>query len=164
MLQIGERALLVGFVACGEIRRIGPRRFAARDKRWRRLGEFATENAATRAIVRANEAANREAERAASPRPAPKAARPKQRRGRGAYLPRLPIGKSRAMAGPIFFGTVRHAMRRRYTAAAVDGRAAGTFTTLRRALDALRVDRASSRSGPSAHGVNRKSVAGAPTG
>ncbi len=139
-LRIGERGLLVGIVACGEIRREGVHLFTARDRRWHPLGEFRTERAATAAIVQANRRADEhEAARVVAARrpPVPKAAQPRRRRTRRAFVRRLPIGETLRLASPIYSGEVRHDGRRRYVATNVAGQTAGVFTSLRRALDAI---------------------------
>ncbi|RBP08530.1 hypothetical protein DFR50_12511 [Roseiarcus fermentans] len=136
-LRVGELGLLVGVSACGGLHRLAGRRFAARDRRWRLLGEFPTERAAIAAIVKANEAAEQlEATRAAAPRQPPKARAGRLKRRPGPV--RLRIGDSVRPAGCDYAGEVVHADRRRYLAADLTGRSVGAFTTLRRALEALR--------------------------
>ncbi len=139
-LRIGERALFVGIPLCGEIHRLDVRRFAARDKRWRPLGVFATERAVRAAIVRSNrtidaaEAAQKAAILLAEQRQKAAAAR---RRHWSYSSIRIPVGAALRLNGPVHFSEIRHVGRRRYFAVNAAGDGVGQFTNQHHALEAL---------------------------
>lgn len=143
-LNVGESCLLVGVTSCGMIRRLDRRRFRATDRAGRFVGEFASQRGAQAAIVKANTQADRAAREAARnrvlapaalPRPSAKA---KRRRRPGASI-EVRVGSAVTLSGPNYSGRIEHTGRRRFVAAAASGAPLGIFTSLRRALDAIRV-------------------------
>lgn len=139
-LPIGESCLLVGRVHCGYIRRDAARRFFASDRAGRALGVFGTLRAAEAAILASNLKA---AEAVRFARPIPSAPRPKMRlRRRAGASIRIAIGEAVKLEGQAYSGTVEHAGRRRFLSVSPQGEPLGSFTSLRRALDAIRRPRA----------------------